>query len=119
VAILADVTLLRRWLEQAGAARTRRDEQDRALTPALRRDVAIVAVSVDPTGDTADTVAALAWNVGSEKDVSRPELVNHSALVYGVSASGKLMTIHAEHSPHDKPLTTRRCSWQADRSATG
>jgi protein SCO1/2 len=91
-----------------------------AMTPALRRRVAIVAVSVDPHGDTAGTVAAFvqrheltgeasyligsasqlvpvwkAWNVGSQQDVSRPDLVNHSALIYGVSASGKLTTIYA------------------------
>jgi protein SCO1 len=91
-----------------------------AMTPALRRHVAIVAVSVDPHGDTAGTVAVFvrrhelsgeasyligsagrlvpvwkAWYVGSQQDVSRPDLVNHSALIYGVSASGKLTTIYA------------------------
>jgi len=91
-----------------------------AMAPALRHRVAIVAVSVDPHGDTAGTVAAFlheheltdeasyligsasklvpvwkAWKVGSEQDVSRPDLVNHSALVYGISASGKLTTIYA------------------------
>jgi protein SCO1 len=90
-----------------------------AMSPALRRRVAIVAVSVDPHGDTAGTVAAFvrqhalagqasyligsasllvpvwkAWNVGSQQDVSRPDLVNHSALIYGVSASDKLTTIY-------------------------
>jgi protein SCO1 len=91
-----------------------------SMTPALRRRVAIVAVSVDPRGDTAGAVAAFvqrheltgeasyllgsasqlvpvwrSWNVGSEQDVSRPDLVNHSALIYGVSAAGKLTTIYA------------------------
>jgi protein SCO1/2 len=90
-----------------------------AMTPALRNRVAMVAVSVDPHRDTSGSVAAFvrrheltgeasyligsagelvpvwkAWNVGSENDVSRPDLVNHSALVYGVSASGKLTTIY-------------------------
>jgi len=90
------------------------------MTPAMRQRVAIVAVSVDPHGDTAGTVAAFvrqhelkgearyligsannlvpvwrAWKVGSQQDVSRPDLVNHSALIYGVSASGKLTTIYA------------------------
>jgi protein SCO1 len=104
------------------------------MTPALRRRVAIVAVSVDPHGDSAGTVAAFvklhqlngeasyligsarqlvpvwkAWNVGSEQDVSRPDLVNHSALVYGITASGKLMTIYAANFIpsevlHDAPL---------------
>jgi protein SCO1 len=90
------------------------------LAPALRSHVAIVAVSVDPHGDSAGTVAAFvqshqlsgeasyligtakqlvpvwkAWDVGSEQDTSRPDLVNHSALVYGISASGKLTTVYA------------------------
>jgi cytochrome oxidase Cu insertion factor (SCO1/SenC/PrrC family) len=98
-----------------------------SMTPALRRRVAMVAVSVDPHGDSAGTVAAFVraheltgeasyligsagqlvpvwkvWNVGSEKDVSRPDLVNHSALVYGISASGKLITIYpANLTPHE------------------
>jgi protein SCO1 len=90
------------------------------MTPAMRARVAIVAVSVDPHGDTAGTVAAFvrqhqltnearyligsaralgavweAWRVGSQRDTSSPGLVNHSALIYGVSASGKLTTIYA------------------------
>jgi len=90
------------------------------MTPALRGRVAIVTVSVDPHGDTPKTVAAFvrrheltgearyligsakqlgpvweAWKVGSQKDSSNPELVNHSALIYGVSAAGKLTTIYA------------------------
>ena len=35
-----------------------------------------------------------AWNVGSQRDSTNPEFVAHSALVYGVSGSGKLMTIY-------------------------
>ncbi len=90
------------------------------LPAALRSRVAVVAVSVDPHGDTAGTVAAFvhahqltgearyligpasalarvweAWKVGSQRDVSNPGLVNHSALVYGVSARGRLTTIYA------------------------
>ena len=90
------------------------------LGPALRRRVAIVAVSVDPHGDTPGAVAAFvrehgltgqaryligsapqlaavweAWKVGSTRDTSNPQLVNHSALVYGVSARGRLTTIYA------------------------
>jgi len=105
-----------------------------SMSPALRGHVAIVAVSVDPHGDTAGTVAAFvrqhrltgearyligsagrlvpvwkAWNVGSQQDTSRPELVNHSALIYGIGASGKLLTIYpANVTPgeiaHDAPL---------------
>jgi protein SCO1 len=103
------------------------------MTPAMRSRVAIVAVSVDPHGDTPGTVAAFvrqheltgearyligsasqlgavweAWKVGSQRDTSNPGLVNHSALVYGVSASGKLTTIYpANFEPgqiiHDVP----------------
>jgi protein SCO1 len=89
--------------------------------------VQIVAVSVDPRGDRPSSVARFlsqrrmtgqmqylvgtagqlapvwkAWNVGSQQDSSNPELVAHSALVYGVSASGKLMTIYpANFKPAD------------------
>lgn len=80
----------------------------------------VVAVSVDPRGDTAKAVAAFVkrhemtgrmqyligsahelahvwseWNVGSERDAQQPQLVNHSGLVYGISASGKLTTLYA------------------------
>jgi protein SCO1/2 len=79
----------------------------------------VIAVSVDPRGDTPRTVAAFlaahemtgrmkyllgstrqlagvwnAWGVGSERDAENPELVNHSGLVYGVSASGKVTTLY-------------------------
>jgi protein SCO1/2 len=108
------------------------------MTPAERSKVGIVAVSVDPHGDTAGTVAAFvrqheltgearyligsasqlvpvwkAWNVGSEADTSRPDLVNHSALIYGISATGKIYTIYpANFEPeqiiHDvAPLLSR------------
>ena len=84
------------------------------------RDVQLIAVSVDPTGDTRGAVAAFlhqheltgemqyligtghqlapvwsAWYVGSQRDIGKPDLVSHSALVYGISASGKLTTIYA------------------------
>ena len=108
------------------------------MTPAQRSKVYIVAVSVDPHGDTAGTVASFmkahqlagegkyligkssqlvpvwkSWQVGSEADVSHPELVSHSALIYGVSGSGKLYTIYpANFAPeqiiHDvEPLVAR------------
>jgi protein SCO1/2 len=89
------------------------------MTPAQRSRIALVVVSVDPHGDTAAAVAAFvrqhqltgesryligstsslppvweAWKVGSQQDASSPGLVNHSALIYGVSASGKLTTIY-------------------------
>jgi protein SCO1 len=83
------------------------------------RVVQLIAVSVDPHGDKPPAVATFlrkhrligqmqyligsagelapvwsAWHVGSAKDVGNPQLVNHSALIYGVSASGKLITIY-------------------------
>jgi protein SCO1/2 len=87
----------------------------------------IIAVSVDPHGDKPSSVARFleqrrmtgemqyligsprqlasvwsAWNVGSKKDTTNPELVAHTALVYGVSGSGKLMTIYpANFKPAD------------------
>jgi protein SCO1 len=89
------------------------------MTPAMRRRVSIVAVSVDPRGDTAEAVRAFvrehelsgearyligsaarlapvwkAWKVGSEEDVSNPALVNHSALIYGIGADGRIYTIY-------------------------
>jgi protein SCO1/2 len=85
----------------------------------LSKRVQLIAVSVDPRGDTPRTVAAFlkehglvgqmlyligagkqlapvwsAWKVGAAQDVNNPELINHTALVYGVSASGRLTTIY-------------------------
>jgi protein SCO1/2 len=108
------------------------------MTPAMRKQVDIVAVSVDPHGDTAGAVAAFmrthqlagegryligsagqlvpvwkAWNVGSERDVSQPDLVNHSALIYGIGASGHIYTVYsANFTPgqiiHDTPALLAR-----------
>jgi protein SCO1/2 len=108
------------------------------MAPATRKQVAIVAVSVDPHGDTPGAVAAFvhaheltgearyligsasalppvwkAWNVGSEQDVGHPELVNHSALVYGIGADGRIYTIYpANFEPgeivHDVPALLTR-----------
>ncbi len=89
--------------------------------------VRMIAVSVDPHGDKPSSVARFLaqrgmtgkiqylvgsagqlapvwkkWNVGSRQDSSNPELVAHTALVYGVSGSGKLMTIYpANFKPRD------------------
>lgn len=95
--------------------------------------VQVIAVSVDPRGDTAANVARFmrehemvgrmqylvgsqtelaptweAWNVGSEREAGQPELVAHSALVYGITAGGVLKTIYpATFEPseiaHDVP----------------
>lgn len=95
--------------------------------------VQVIAVSVDPRGDTPANVARFvsrhemvgrmqyligsaaelaptwaAWHVGSKREVGQPDQVAHSALVYGITASGKLTTIYpASFEPseiaHDVP----------------
>ena len=106
-----------------------------ALNMLGRRDaeVQVIAVSVDPRGDTPANVARFvsdhemtgrmqyligsaaelaptwaAWHVGSKREIGQPQLVAHDALVYGISASGKLTTIYpATFEPseiaHDVP----------------
>lgn len=104
----------------------------RRLGPEASR-VAVLAVSVDPRGDTPQAVAHFlaahemtgrmryllgspaalartwrAWGVGAQNETADPGLVAHSALVYGVGASGRLLTIYpASFDPaqisHDVP----------------
>jgi protein SCO1 len=82
--------------------------------------VQVIAVSVDPRGDTPKAVAKFvarhgmtgrmqyligsgkelarvwqAWGVGSERDLQQPQFINHTGLVYGITASGKRLTIYA------------------------
>jgi len=101
---------------------------------AKANQVQLVAVSVDPHGDTPANVTRFlkehqltgqmqyltgsahelapvwkAWGVGSARDTGNPEFINHSALVYGISATGKLTTVYAANlNPseidHDVPL---------------
>ena len=103
---------------------------------AKAKDVQIIAVSVDPKGDTPKTVKAFLadhqmtgrmqyligsgpqlenvwhdWNIVSKTDPSRnsPDAVEHSALIYGISGSGKITTLYpANFKPkqivHDVPL---------------
>jgi len=108
------------------------------MGPAVSSKAQIIAVSVDPRGDTPKAVAAFlarhemtgrmqyligsasqlarvwkAWGVGSERDAQQPQFVNHSGLIYGITASGKQMTIYAANfSPadiaHDVPLLAAR-----------
>jgi protein SCO1 len=96
--------------------------------------VQVIAVSVDPRGDTPAAVATFlqrhdmtgrmqyligsakelgsvwkAWGVGAEQDAQQPQLVNHSGLVYGISAQGKVTTLYAasftpQEIVHDVPL---------------
>jgi protein SCO1 len=105
---------------------------------ATARRVQVIAVSVDPRGDTPAAVEKFlrahemlgrmqyligshaqlartwaAWNVGSKRDVGQPQLVAHSALVYGIGASGKLRTVYpSSFEPHqiahDVPLLAER-----------
>jgi protein SCO1 len=104
------------------------------MGPQKAAKVQVIAVSVDPRGDTPKAVAVFlgrhrvagrmqylvgsaselagvwkAWGVGSERDLKNPELVNHSGLVYGVSAAGKVTTLYAasftpQEIVHDAPL---------------
>lgn len=96
--------------------------------------VQVIAVSVDPRGDTSAAVASFlqrhgvagrmqyligsvhelarawsAWGVGSERDAQQPQFINHSGLVYGISAAGKVTTLYAanfkpQEIVHDTPL---------------
>jgi protein SCO1/2 len=98
----------------------------------------VIAVSVDPRGDTPAAVARFlrahemtgrmqyligsarelahtwsAWDVGSTREVNQPQLVSHSALVYGVSASGRLTTVYPDtfepsEIVHDVPKLAAR-----------
>jgi protein SCO1/2 len=100
--------------------------------------VQIIAVSVDPKGDTPKAVAAFlarhgmtgrmqyligsakelagvwqAWGVGSERDAEQPQLVNHTGLVYGITGSGDRLTVYSpsfrpEQIAHDVPLLAAR-----------
>src|SRR5436190_10081448 len=99
--------------------------------------VQLVAVSTDPRGDTPKTVkrflaahqvtgemryligskAALgrvwkSWGIVSRPDRSSPDKVEHSALIYGIGASGMVTTLYpANFKPaqivHDVPLLAR------------
>jgi protein SCO1 len=97
------------------------------LTPAQAKTVQIIAVSVDPRGDSPKTVAAFlkvhqmtgrmlyllgstqelaqawqAWGVGSARDAQEPDFINHTAIVYGINATGKMSTLYtATMNPHE------------------
>jgi protein SCO1/2 len=98
------------------------------------KDLQIVAVSTDPRGDTPKTVAAFLsehgmtdkmqylignraelghvwtdWNIVAKPAKSGRDLVEHSALIYGIAADGKVTTLYpANFNPsqivHDVPL---------------
>jgi protein SCO1/2 len=100
--------------------------------------VQVIAISVDPRGDTPAAVASFlqahemtgrmqyligspaelartwsAWSVGSTREVGSPDLVAHTALVYGISAKGTLTTLYPdsfapEQIAHDVPVLAAR-----------
>lgn len=104
------------------------------MGPREAAKVQVIAVSVDPRVDTPRSVAAFlarhgmtgrmqyligsarelgrvwkAWGVGSEQDAEQPQFVNHTGIVYGITASGKRLTMYfASFQPseivHDVPL---------------
>jgi protein SCO1 len=97
-------------------------------------DLQIIAVSVDPRGDSPKAVKRFlsehqmtgrmeyligsrpqlertwkAWGIASRVPKQNPELVEHSAEVFGIDASGKITTVYpAKFQPrlivHDVPL---------------
>jgi protein SCO1/2 len=105
-----------------------------ALLGPKAKNLQIVAVSTDPRGDTPKTVAAFLkahgmtghmqylignrqelghvwkdWNIVAKPAKAGRDLVEHSALVYGIAADGKITTLYpANFNPsqiaHDVPL---------------
>jgi protein SCO1/2 len=104
------------------------------MGPKVAAKAQIIAVSVDPKGDTKKAVASFlahhemtgrmqylvgsahelarvwkAWGVGSERDAEQPQFINHSGLIYGITASGKRTTLYSSSFKpadvaHDVPL---------------
>ena len=102
------------------------------------KQLQIVAVSTDPRGDTPKTVADFLdahgmtgrmqyligdrgelgrvwkdWNIVARPDKAGRDLVEHSALVYGIGADGRVTTLYpANFAPseiaHDVPLLERQ-----------
>jgi len=103
------------------------------MSPKVRKEVQIIAVSVDPKGDTPTTVSAFvadhgmtgkmdyligganqlgsvwsAWGVGAKADAGDPGLVNHTSLIYGITAKGDILTAYQDTTQpavivHDVP----------------
>jgi protein SCO1/2 len=98
------------------------------------KDLQIIAVSTDPRGDNPRSVAAFLkdrgmtgrmryligsreelgnvwknWNIVAKPDKAGRDLIEHSALIYGIGADGKITTLYpANFKPaqivHDVPL---------------
>ncbi len=91
------------------------------MNPTERKQMQIIAVSVDPKGDTPQTVKKFLadhqmtgrmdyligsrpqleqvwqnWNITSKNDPSNkdPDSVEHSALIYGISGTGDITTLY-------------------------
>ena len=109
-----------------------------ALLGPKAKGLEIVAVSTDPRGDNPKTVAAFLrdhamtgrmqylignrselgqvwkdWNIVARPDKAGRDLVEHSALVYGIGADGRITTLYpANFAPseivHDVPLLERQ-----------
>ncbi len=105
-----------------------------ALLGPKAKDVQVVAVSTDPRGDDRRTVAAFlqahgmtgrmqyligtraelgrvwkSWNIVAKPAKAGRDLVEHSALIYGIAADGKVTTLypanfHPAQLVHDVPL---------------
>lgn len=108
------------------------------MGPKTASKAQIIAVSVDPRGDTPKAVAAFlarhgmtgrmqyligsaaelshvweAWGVGSSRDAQQPQFINHTGIVYGITGSGQRLTVYTpEFQPsaiaHDVPLLAAR-----------
>jgi protein SCO1 len=108
------------------------------MGPAAASKVQIIAVSVDPRGDTPKAIATFlarhemtgrmqyligsthelanawkAWGVGSERDAQQPQFINHSGLIYGITGSGERVVLYpSSFQPseiaHDAPLLAAR-----------
>ncbi len=108
------------------------------MGPAAASKVQIIAVSVDPHGDTPKAVGTFlarhemtgrmqyligsahelaqvwkAWGVGSERDAQQPQFINHSGLIYGITGSGQRLAVYASsfqpsEIAHDVPLLAVR-----------
>jgi protein SCO1/2 len=105
---------------------------------AKARNLQIVAVSTDPSGDDRETVAAFLkdhgmagrmkyligsrqelgmvwkdWNIVAKPDKAGRDLVEHSALVYGIAPDGKITTLYPANFDvsqivHDVPILERQ-----------
>jgi len=108
----------------------------------------IIAVSVDPRGDTPKTVAKFlaqhemtgrmqyllgsaselarvwkAWGVGSERDVKNPNFVEHSGLIYGITGFAACgfdpRPATFYLSPHTLGYSNGYYSWSSSNSSSG